>query len=701
MQNVPPDIQLIAVELTNILSFKHATFDNIGQFAVLIGKNNSGKSNLLKALFNFKLFGQHNNEYFFTNTNLVDAGIQFTFIISETVLTAILNAISNKHKIGNLLQAKIPLPAGERINIFEFFSCFYVEIKFTVEGIAVIKSFGIKHGDSEYNLLTLQSALTNSPAYNFFDFFQSGNQVHEDKDGLFFPIQAKGITKGQLNSIKSRADFNQNIPGSEKMLFFQELYDLFLNFLDKRRFIQDYRNFPNETPGFISDTKIASNGSNLPNIIFGYVNNEPEKLVRLNLLMKEFYPEIKEIGQSLSKIKGKDIQKTAPYLIEQNQATRRTFDYIGKGMHQLVVILTHLIELDKNSLLLVEEPELFIHPQLQKILLTIFKKYLEGRQFIISSHSQYFLKNNIDDFSVHHVFKNNGESASKNVPPGEFSDLFSDIGISPADYMMFNGFILVEGKDDANFLKMLLGKYLNEENLEILRLESKNNLRWVNKDLITSLIANGFKFLIILDRDEGNQKIQSELPDEIKNNLMLLPVREYENFLLNPRVLSNYLKMHHEEAFIIGEIDEYVKNLIDKSITEDIKREAIIKAFLDKQPIKLANKERDTLIADYGLEDWPSIFINNNLEKFWVKDFDEEKFQAVFKESEIKVNSYLNEENWKHFPGKLMLCEVRKFLEQDKDIHLQDEDIISLMVDDNFVNKQFIEKIKLHFSSDS
>lgn len=70
--------------------------------------------------------------------------------------------------------------------------------------------------------------------------------------------------------------------------------------------------------------------------------------------------------------------------------TKHKTDFLGDGVISIIRILAHLFSNRKNSLV-IDEPELSLHPLAQKKLAKLIAKYAEDRQIIISTHSPYFI----------------------------------------------------------------------------------------------------------------------------------------------------------------------------------------------------------------------------------------------------------------------------------------------------------------------
>ncbi|MDH5734078.1 MAG: ATP-binding protein [Candidatus Bathyarchaeota archaeon] len=67
------------------------------------------------------------------------------------------------------------------------------------------------------------------------------------------------------------------------------------------------------------------------------------------------------------------------------------FPSLGQGSKQLIPVITQLAYSDSGSIILVEEPEMSLHPAYQRLLPALFGRAVkEGKQILLTTHSSYF-----------------------------------------------------------------------------------------------------------------------------------------------------------------------------------------------------------------------------------------------------------------------------------------------------------------------
>lgn len=253
----------------------------------------------------------------------------------------------------------------------------------------------------------------------------------------------------------------------------------------------------------------------------------------------------------------------------------RPIEKMPKGMRSVYTLslLETYAEGDSFNagIIMVEETETFLHPQMQKEAGEILYRLSKKNQVLFSTHSPNLLLNFNSKQIRQMVLDEEGRSRVREKT--DTSQILEDLGYSAGDLMNVNFVFIVEGKQDRSRLPILLKKYYAEtvdpdgglNRIAIINTNSCTNIKtYANLKYINQLYLKD-QFLMIRDSDGKDPKeLKSELcgyyesrrwedtgaiPRITPENVLILRYYSFENYFFNPKVMAQIGVVKSEDEF--------------------------------------------------------------------------------------------------------------------------------------------------------
>lgn len=298
---------------------------------------------------------------------------------------------------------------------------------------------------------------------------------------------------------------------------------------------------------------------------------------------------------------------TQVYSVER-KGTLGPINILGEGLKSIYALslLETYVEEDNTlpCIILMEDPEIYLHPQLQKVASEILFRLSKKNQVIFSTHSP----NMIFNFSTRQIKEVVLDSDYYTVVKEntDIDIILDDLGYTANDLMNVSFVFIVEGKQDSNRLPLLLEKHYSEiydsegnlQRITIIPVNSCTNIKtYANLKYINKLYLKD-QFLMIRDSDGKNPKHlkrqlcsyydqrSKEDPDNLPRvepkNVLILKYYSFENYFLNPAIMAEIGVIKNEEEFY---------NILYKKYKDYLFKLSSVKRMLRTLNIRIRNKQ--------------------------------------------------------------------------------------------------------------
>ncbi len=296
-------------------------------------------------------------------------------------------------------------------------------------------------------------------------------------------------------------------------------------------------------------------------------------------------------------------------------------EYLSNGMRSLYMLSLLETYTDEEaripSIIIVEDPEIFLHPQLQKASSEILYHLSKKNQVIFTTHSPNLLSN-FTSRQIRQIVLD-PEYYSVVNERADIDVILDTLGYGANDLLNTNFVFIVEGKQDKSRLPLLLERYYSEiyddggrlQRISIITTNSCTNIKtYANLKYMNQVYIRD-QFLMIRDGDgmdaeelagqlcryyeARNAEDVDKLPRVTRRNVLILKYYSFENYFLNPRVMAKLGVVDSEEDFyqtLFAKWKEYLCRMksgrkLIQAIGHDLESEEDVRLHMEEIKIHL------------------------------------------------------------------------------------------------------------------
>lgn len=531
------------LHIENYKSLKKVDFRLNNDINVFIGKNNSGKSNLIDAL----MFLSH-----------IKRGTDIRNLLSE--YGGYKEVVFGKD-VGNKIAFDLKFTPSDE-DIASLFS------KLDLASEIPLDEFQKMLNKLGYLIELEENRLLSEEIHIYFH----GNDVlyakgsYRDRDGMYYSNVIENFKDGIKNGRWELVSTGGQSPASSILYISHSPIRPEENLLLLLRdFVSSFTNLApvrqsRERQSVRGIFQLSPDASNLPQVLNSIAASRRE-------LFEKIMKSVGEIIEEIQEVRAPVVDGTHDtYLSAVEQAFKGkefTWKHIASGTKEILYLITLLHTTPRGSLLMIEEPEIHLHADAIWKFLSLADKACkeDDKQMMITTHSP-LLIDRLPFEKIFTVVKDSGETKVEALREGKgLEDMLFQAGI-PKSWLLqrkLPSFLLiVEGRDDAK----IWNTFLETKGIKPseIRAVSSGEPGGGNKDVeVAKFIKRAripIAFMIIRDSDNKKEKKERELEKEgfKQGEYHVLSKKEIEDYLLDHKTISGITGKSEQE------VSEAIKN---------------------------------------------------------------------------------------------------------------------------------------------
>ena len=446
------------------------------------------------------------------------------------------------------------------------------------------------------------------------------------------------------------------------------------------------------------EEKTSDDYVNIRGLLYALKKKEPQKFEDFKTRLLEIFTELNDVDVINNEELGQ-FELILHEKLRKNGTTENvTYDInnVGQGMQTLVLMLSTILLL-KPSIVLMDEPEVHMHPSLIKEFVKYIQLLSVDTQFIITTHSLVLIQEvGLDKvFSLKNEIDQKGIIVSKVEDKNKLLETVQQLGyeIDTLTYTQKPSvYVFTEGPSDKDFIlafaeKANLQTQINSFSTAFIAMGGKGN-RYKLTNLINKLNEEEFinaPLLMVLDKDETAndtiEDIRNKFFSKNPKRLHYLSKRQIENYLINEKAIKNIVAKKIKDEDLLSQWE--TENFNDKILSfVELQKDKIQENFISELFINdsLVNAKRITEILK-SLKEKP---LNQS-----IPEFTGELFKTIgIQTSQLsqKTNSIVTEfeNSWainkiEMCDGRALLKTIRQWIQKDYKLSFSNSELIEAM----------------------
>jgi predicted ATPase len=522
-------LSLKRVVVSNFKSIKRIELGELNDLALLMGRNNAGKSNCLDA---FKFLAEATVHF---NNAVSSRGNSLADLVhrkrAEESMEFLLEFNPAPRKridlINRLFTGNSQLTAADAINS-NFLSAVTLKVAITAEGFSEELSIPNVAGNRPFVLFSIKGTPHSlEVACGQLEALckRCGGELPSEPVAL----ETKPETLQPFRLRLGRPDSPGAFPISAELAGAVHQQFAALEWIDP------LRRMPTSSP-ILGHHTLTADVSNLPDVLHWLYNNKPKQFRKIESEVSKLVPNLGKLYTPTQQN-----QATLGLIDDADEDLVYSMNQMSFGTRSVVAIIAKITLATPGSWVCIEEPETYLHPKAQLELFQFLRDEAKTKRMFVATHSTAIAAS--CPLSSLFIVQRDAENSTSIMPvtPADALDVIEQLGVKPSFSFEAGAIVFVEAGDHVPIFEAWAKKFDFRVKVQFLDAEGACTLNYFAN---TRVALSNFVHTLVFAVFGNGSEVSSQTKKTIVEQLQLPPEQvittdfpELEGYLLDPKAI--------------------------------------------------------------------------------------------------------------------------------------------------------------------